>query len=256
MAVVSPPADFSERASSFTGNYLISRRAETNFEKLTAPLVYQVSVVSNPDNTLTIEVFRDSEGVPKRWVEVSPLVFQEVGGQSLLAFSTDMKDQVTAMFYGDQPILLFQKLAWYEDPQIHLAGLGLSLSVFIVTLIIWPFGGLLRLVRHKPTSFTPLESWGRFLAGGVILINLVIIGHIVSVLVGDESAMQFGYPAGFTIASILALVSGTGTIALLACTVRAWQHRAWGMVSRLHYTVVAVAALYFIWYLNEVNVLL
>jgi hypothetical protein len=68
--------------------------------------------------------------------------------------------------------------------------------------------------------------------------------------------MQFGYPAGFTVASILALVSGTGTIALLACTVRAWQQRTWRIVSRVHYTVVAVAALYFIWYLNEVNILL
>src|SRR5215216_1382055 len=80
---VSPPAYFSQRAASFTGNYLVSRRAETNFEKMTAPLVYQVSVVSNPDNTLTIDAFRDTEGVPIRWVEVSPLVFQEVGGQSL-----------------------------------------------------------------------------------------------------------------------------------------------------------------------------
>ena len=84
----------------------------------------------------------------------------------------------------------------------------------------------------------------------------MIIGFIVSVLIGDDSAMQLGYPVGFTIAGILALVSGTGTIALLVCTLRAWQQRAWGIAARLHYTVVAVAALYFIWYLNEVNVLL
>jgi hypothetical protein len=252
----SPLADFSQHAASFTGSYLSSRRAETNFEKMTAPLVYQVSVVSNPDGTLTIDAFRDNDGVPKRWVEVSPLVFQEVGGQSLLAFSADAQDKITAMFYGDQPILLFQKLAWYEDPQIHLAGLGLSLLVFIITLITWPLGGLLRLVRRKPISLIPLERWGRYLAGGVILLNLVIIGLVASVLAGDDSAMQFGYPAGFTVAGALALVSVAGAIGLLACAVGTWRQRAWGIIARLHYTLVTLATLYFIWYLNAIKILL
>jgi CubicO group peptidase (beta-lactamase class C family) len=251
---VSPPANFSQRAASFSGNYLISRRAETNIEKLTAPL-YQVSVVSNPDNTLTIEAFRDSEGAPIHWVEVSPLVFQQVGGQSLLAFSTDAQDKVTAMFYGDQPNLIFQKLTWYENPQVHLAGLGVTLLVFIATFIIWLLGGLLRLVKPKHISLMPLERWGRFLAGVVILLNLVIIGLVVFVLAGDDSVMQFGYPAGFTVAGILALVSSAGVIGLLACTIGVWRKRAWGIIARLHYSLVAVAALYFIWYLNMVNVL-
>lgn len=253
--VASPPADFSQRAESFTGSYLISRRAETNFEKITALLRYRVSVVSNPDGTLTVDAFQDSGGVPKRWVEISPLLFQEVGGQSLLAFSADAQDKITAMSYGDQPILLFQKLAWYEDPQIHLAGLGLSLLIFVATLIVWSLGGLLRLVRRKPVSRVPLERWGRFVAGGVILLNLVIIGLVIYVLAGDESALQFGYPVGFTVAGILALVGSAGVIGLLACAIGVWRQRAWRVVARLHYTLVAVAALYFIWYLNMVNVL-
>jgi hypothetical protein len=252
---VSPPADFSQRAESFTGSYLMSRRAETNFEKITAPLRYRVSVVSNPDGTLTIDAFRDNGGVPKRWVEISPLLFQEVGGQSLLAFSADAQDKITAMSYGDMPILLFQKLAWYEDPQIHLAGLGVSLLIFVATLILWSLGGLLRLVRRKPVSRNPLERWGRFVAGGVILLNLVIIGLVVYVLAGDESALQLGYPVEFTVAGILALVSSAGVIGLLACVIRVWRQRAWKVVARLHYTLVVVAALYFIWYLNTVNVL-
>jgi CubicO group peptidase (beta-lactamase class C family) len=252
---VSPPADFSQRAESFTGSYLVSRRAETNFEKITALLRYRVSVVSNPDSTLTIDAFRDNGGVPKRWVEISRLLFQEVGGQSLLAFSADAQDRITAMSYGDQPNLLFQKLAWYEDPQIHLIGLGLSLLIFVVTLILWSLGGLLRLVRRKPVSRIPLERWVRFVAGGVILLNLVIIGLVIYVLAGDEAALQLSYPVEFTVAGILALVSSAGVIGLLACAIGVWRKQAWGIIARLHYTLVAVAALYFIWYLNTVNVL-
>jgi hypothetical protein len=112
-----------------------------------------------------------------------------------------------------------------------------------------------RLVRRKPASRIPLERWGRFVAGGVILLNLVIIGLVIYVLAGDESALQFGYPVGFTFAGILALVSSAGVIGLLACAIGVWRQRAWRVVARLHYTLVAVAALYFIWYLNTVNVL-
>jgi len=174
----------------------------------------------------------------------------------LLAFNTDAQDKVTAMFYGDQPILLFEKMAWYQDPLNHVIGMGLALLIFLVTIVIWGLGALLHLVRRKSTSLTQLERWGRYLAGGLILLNLMIVGLLVSVLAGDDSLMQLGYPAGFTIAGILALVSGAGTIALLACALGAWRQRAWGIAARLHYTLVAVAALYFIWYLNAINVLL
>jgi hypothetical protein len=159
------------------------------------------------------------------------------------------------MFSGDQPIHVFQKLAWYENPMVHLVGLALALLVFIATLIIWPFAGLLRLVRRKPISFTRLERWGRYLAGGVILLNLVVVGFIVSVLVGDDSVMVLGYPSGFTVAGILAWVSVAGAICVLAWVAVVWRQRTFGVVSRLHYTLVAMAALYFIWYLSEVNVL-
>jgi hypothetical protein len=159
------------------------------------------------------------------------------------------------MFSGDLPIQVFQKLAWYQNPMNHLAGLGLVLLVFITTLVLWLFAGLLRLIRRRRNSHTALERWGRFLAGGVILLNLTIIGLVASVLAGDDSVMQLGYPIGFTIAGILALVSSAGAVALLACVVAIWRQRAWGSAGRLHYTLIAVAALYFLWYLSEVNVL-
>jgi hypothetical protein len=252
---VTPPADFAQRAARFTGNYIMSRRAETSIDKLVAPISSEVSVVSNPDNTLSVEQFRDGNGTLIRWVEVSPLVFQEAGGQRLLAFSTDRQGRVTSMFSGDQPILIFQKLAWYENPQNHLAGLGLALLIFVATIVLWLLGGLLRLIRRKPISFTRLERGGRSLATGLILLNLIIVAFIVSVLAGDDSAMQLGYPVGFSIASILAVGSVLGTIALLVCTAAVWRRRSWRVVARLHYTLVAAAAFFFLWYLNQVNLL-
>jgi hypothetical protein len=110
-------------------------------------------------------------------------------------------------------------------------------------------------MRRRLTSPTPLERWGRYLAGGVILINLAIIVLVVSVLAGDDSVMQLVYPAGFAIAGILALVSGVGVLALVIYAIGVWRQRSWGSAARLHFTLLAAAALYFLWYLNQVNIL-
>ena len=48
--------------------------------------------------------------------------------------------------------------------------------------------------------------------------------------------------------ALVLFVLGAGALVLLA-----WP--SWGIVARLHYTLVAVAALYFFWYLNAVNIL-
>jgi hypothetical protein len=202
-----------------------------------------------------VDAFRDSTGVPVRWVEVAPLVFREVGGQSLLAFCSNSQDKVTAMFHGDQPILVFQKLAWYENPHVHLAGLGLSLFVFVVTLGVWSVDGLLRLVRRTRVSLISLERRVRFLASSLILLDLVVVGTVLSVLVSDDSAMQFGFPAGFTVASALSLLTGFCTFILLVCTIGILRPRNLKFQTKLHYALVSLAALYFTWYLSLINLL-
>ncbi len=76
----------------------------------------------------------------------------------------------------------------YEDPLTHLIGLGLALPVFLVTIVIWSPGAWRR-VRRKATSLTSLERWERTLAGGLSVVNLMVVGSVFSVLLGDEVAM-------------------------------------------------------------------
>jgi len=249
-----PHTDFSERATSFTGSYLSTQRAETNWGKLAASLMNRVFVVANSDGTLTVDAFKGNDGNPKRWVEISPLLFQEVNGQSLLAFQVNAWGQITAMAYGDQPVVAFQKLTWYQDPNNQVVALGLALVFLLGTIVAWLLGALLRLVRRS-AKLSSLERRARFLAACVILLILIIVGLIISVLAGDESMIQFGYPSALTIAGVLGFIVGVGIIACLFCAIILWKQPARDLMSGLHYTLVVTAALYFVWYLNEVNLL-
>jgi hypothetical protein len=117
----------------------------------------------------------------------------------------------------------------------------------LVSLPMWLFLPLLAWLQNTPINY---------LAVGLSLVNLMVVGFVIAVLLSDESAIQFGYPVGLTIVGILAPMSGAGTIGILICAVGIWRHRTWGIVRRLHYSLITVAALYFVWYLNEVNLFL
>ena len=43
------------------------------------------------------------------------------------------------------------------------------------------------------------------------------------------------------------------TVGALVYTVLAWKDRLWGLAGRVHYTLVTVAAVAFVWFLNYWN---
>jgi hypothetical protein len=156
------------------------------------------------------------------------------------------------MFYGDQPILIFQKVSWLADPLNHLVGLLVALMVFVLTAVAWPVAAAWRLVGRRSHPSQLISRKASFLAGGLILLNLLVIGLIIPPLVSG-SAPLVALPIGWQLAGALVLVSTAGALAVLFCTVRLWQRGAGNIWRRFHYTVVAVAALYFVWFFLQAN---
>jgi hypothetical protein len=81
-----------------------------------------------------------------------------------------------------------------------------------------------------------------------------VIGLIIPALLAEEtSVLLLALPTGWLLAGVLILVSAAGALAVLLCALRLWQQRAGSIGGRLHYTVVAVAALYFVWFFLQAN---
>jgi hypothetical protein len=253
-ATEAPPPGIDLDAAPFAGRYIISRRAESNIDKLAAAVQVAVSVFVNVDNTLSVSAFKDSQGEPLRWVAIEPLLFQEVGGQGLLAFSTDGNSRVTAMFNGDQPILIYQRVTWLTDPMNHLIGLLLALVVFVLTVVVWLLAAGWRFIKRRPSQSRPFPRNAGILASSLILLNLMVIGLIIPGLLSESpTALLIALPTGWVLAGTLVLLSAAGALAVLLCAIRLWQRRAGTIGERLHYTVVAVAALYFVWFFLQAN---
>jgi CubicO group peptidase (beta-lactamase class C family) len=243
-----PPSDFQQRAKRFTGSYWATRSSYTTYEKIVG-LVYGYDV-SATDNCLLFG--------GKQYVEVEKLLFREVEGQQTLVFREDGQGRITHMFEGDFPYYAHVKLAWYEAPRFHNLMLRVCMVFFLSALVAWPVSALRNRLKGEKKAGVPRSCQARWVAGGMsalyvlFLVGIWVIGWMIG-LAGPSKI--YGVPPLLPYLLVLPLVAAVLTIAAIGFTVLAWKNRYWGVAGRVYYTLVTVAALAFIWWLNYWNLL-
>ncbi|RCV62916.1 CubicO group peptidase, beta-lactamase class C family [Methanophagales archaeon] len=238
-----PPADFQQRAGQLTGSYGITRTVYTTYEKLMG-IMMKFDVSATEDGLIFLS---------KQWVEVEPMVFHEVGGQQTLVFREDSQGCITHMFVSGWPVMAFVKLAWYEASMFHYILLSVSMVLFL-SVLAWPIGALRNRLKGKKKAGILRSRQARWVAGGMsALYVLFLIGMVI--VLSDTTSPMYGVPPLLPFVLVLPLLAAVLTIGALCFTMLAWKNRYWGVVGRVHYTVVTVAALGFIWFLNYWNLL-
>lgn len=237
------PADFQQRAGQLTGSYGITTTVYTTYEKLIG-IMMKIDVSATEDGLIFLS---------KQWVEVEPMVFREVGGQQTLVFREDSQGCITHMFVSGWPILAFVKLAWYEAPMFHYILLGVSMVLFL-SVVAWPIGALHNRLKGKKNAGVLLSRQARWVAGGMsALYVLFLIGMVI--VLSDTTSIMYGVPPLLRFVLVLPLLAVVLTIGAMGFTVLAWKNSYWGVAGRVHYTLVTLASLAFIWFLNYWNLL-
>ncbi len=140
---------------------------------------------------------------------------------------------------------------------VFLAILVLLLSVSMVlflSVLAWPIGALRNRLKGEKKAGASRPRQARWVAGVMsALYVLFLIGMLI--VLNDTTSMMYGIPPLLPFVLVLPLVAAVLTIAALGFTVLAWKNRYWGVAGRVHYTLVTVAALAFIWFLDYWNLL-
>jgi CubicO group peptidase (beta-lactamase class C family) len=241
---IDPPANFAQRAGQVTGSYRSTRMAFSTIEKIQALLAPPIMVSATNDGYLIVT---GQSQEPTRWVELEPLVFRQVGSQETIAFRADAQSQVTYLFRGNLPINGYQKLAWFDTLPFHYGLLAACLLLFMSALVCLPIGWLL--ARRRSCPAPRLAGMARWLGWGVSALYILFpILFVVSI--SDLSL----FPSLLMKAALaIALVATVVTIGVVACVWLAWQRRYWSVLGRSHYTLLALGALAFSWFLNYWN---
>src|SRR5215203_3858430 len=252
---IQPPADFAERAGRFEGTYQITGgepgTSETTFEKFAGLFISTVKISDSGDGTL---LFTNPWG---KWqfVEVEPLYFRQVDGPFHILFREDDQGRITHMFTDYTPMFAFERLKWYGTPGFTMA---LVLGCVLVFLSMIPVV-LIRFIRNRRSSGDrkPAPRGARaayWIIVGICVLNLLfVIGTVL--WFRSNLVPLFGVSMIYKIVLGLGVLSALMTVGALIYSVLGWKNSYWGIAARVHYTLVTVAAVAFVWFLNYWNLL-
>ena len=249
-----PAKEAAEHAKMMAGTWESSRRGETNFFNAIALLGGQTKVGVGPKGELSIPGLTGYGGAPKKWVEIAPFVWKDVGGHDLIAAKVDNGKVVRWSFSLVAPFTVYDRVPWYKNTAWLIPLLIASLLAMLLTALLWPTGWLVRRKFASPLQLERTElRTHRLVRIAAVSTLAVLIGWavFVSVLLGNlDNASSAGlWITLLQIASLVVFVGGFLAALWNAWVVwngkRRWPSKVWSIVLVIASLTVLWAALAF-----------
>lgn len=238
-----PPEGFSARAERFAGSYKMLRYDHSTLAKL-AMVVQVLPVAVRDDDRLSIG--------GKSYIEQEPLKFVEEHGSETVVFREDESGEITHLFINRAPAVALQKMEWFESPATHIGLLAVSMVVFISVIIGWPLVHVITkgelIAGERPSRMSRLASWfGWFAAIAFVAFTITLVVQAEEIVHGMPPVLESllpWTPVFAVVAVLLVLMSGLS-----------WVGRYWRLTGRVHYLLLAFAAVAAVWQLAFFNML-
>jgi CubicO group peptidase (beta-lactamase class C family) len=247
---IQPPADFEQRAGRFVGGYRMTRSAYTTLEKFRGFLGMNVIEISDPgDGTLAMA----SPWGEWRFVEVEPLYYRRVDAPFGIVFREDDRGHITHLFTDYTPMFGFEKLNWYETPGFNMALVVGCALIFLSMIPVAPVRAIRSRRLGGERALAPRSArLAEWIIVGICVLNLLFV---VGSFLWNNPTPSFGVSLNLQIVLGLGVLSALLTVGALVSSVLAWKNGYWGVASRAYYSLVTVAAVAFVWFLNYWNLL-
>jgi hypothetical protein len=239
----SPLPGWNERAREMGGVYVPSRVALYSPQKIVGWLG-TLPVRASADGTLTLG--------PQRYVEIEPWLFDQQGGDREL--SIQQKGGQTWLFWGP---FAYWKAAWYQTLTFHGALLAVCALVFVSGWLAWPLVSWINARRGDARRGRTLSVGvrrARWLAAALGLLDLGLLAWFLRLMVAYGET--YAFPArAVDLVTRLNWLAAPLTLAVLVMAVRSWRQHKTHWICQVHYTLVAVAGIAFLWFLGFWNLL-
>lgn len=233
------------------GHYGSSRTSVSNFLKLIG-LIGQVEVVLNDDDTISVSALTATSGAPKRWREVAPWQWREVGGDDRLAAVVENGRVMRFSIAGFAPIIEFVPAPSSFDAGWILPTTMVALGVAMLTALSWPVLAFTRWrYGHRPAVVgrPALARWAPRVTPWLLLIICGGWLVLVTAIEKDVSMLDGRLDIWMRLLQGLSLVAIAGAVLMVWNTwtltrspQRRWAPLAWAVLA-------AVSALFLVWLL-------
>jgi len=252
-----PPEGSLERTLPYTGEYHPNRRSFTTLEKLLV-LMQPIHINVNEEGYLVASFFGETE----QYVEVEPGFYtnrRTEGSQLINNLFFEEDDQGQVMLFADG-IMTFSQAPWYGTGSFTGLLIVVSLLFLTGTLVAWGVGFALRIYRRQGIKSQDMSSAARWTGGLFSLLALFFFLGLAGIL-GDivpafgVPRIFFEDPPGLDLLLVVPIIMSFLGVLMVLFTGLAWWKKYWNLSGRLHYTLMAAAALALAWIMNYWNLL-
>lgn len=234
-------------AQQMVGHYDSSRRPQSNLLSL-VNMLGQVKVVANEDGTISVPLAMGANGVPKKWREISPYLWQDVAGSDRLA--ADVVDGEVTRFSMEPyaPIMVFERLSTWRALSLPL--LVASLVVLLLTVLAWPVSALVRRYYGVPYALSGTDARAHRLVRLAALAVLLSVGGALGFVVAMLGDLEMTGASSDLWINLLRLFATVALPVGAAIAVwNAWQvlrgRRRW--LAKLWALLLALSCLFLLW---------
>ncbi len=232
-------------AKKLEGSYRTNRLSRFDLTKF-AVFTADLKVKALPDGS--IMAGKD------RYIPKDRLVFMKDDGSDLTAFREDGRGRVTHLFMGSNPVVAWDRLAWYETSTFHLALLIFCIFVFIVSFIT-AAAVHIRRKRRGIRAAAPVRWAWRIIAAVSFFDVAMLTAMIILLLNSIHISFQWELPTGLVELLALGVFSTLLSVVLIGLTVYLMARGIGGILDHAFAGVMCVAALGFTWFLYYWNLL-
>jgi len=238
-----------------SGRYMISRRSETTIMKVLNALG-ETKVSSNPDGTISVDSLKDPNGQPKKLQEIGPLMFRALHEQDHVGFKHDQSGRLVLV--TDFPVFVFQRAPWRENSGLNLPLIVSAIVLFVLTLLLWPVGALIRRHYGQKLTLTPQQRRLRLIVRLACLFDLLFFCGFAAFFMFSEKDIGMLSPRFNPLLRTIQIVGWLGVLGTLAAiysAFRSWHEQGRWLWSKFGDSLIALSCVAFVWFVFTWNML-
>jgi hypothetical protein len=240
------------------GTYESTRRSDST--KIAAGNLFeQRSTNVDKDGILHVEDVKNLRGRPIKWKPIAKDLWEEVDGQARLFAIRDDGGKVVRLAYNF-PGVQAQRVRWYENGNYVLTAVGSSLGVLalVVIAVILRIGKRIFLHKRPRPAPHPGTLWLPFFSklAAWVWVGMLLTIFIFFAIKGDD--LNPPTPAWDKWLYLVNAVTGLALLLSLFAVisgVRVWSRSGLRTVTRIKFSLVALACLILSWFAIHWNII-
>ena len=182
------------------------------------------------------------------------MVFRQVDGNAKIAFAPDPSGRRIA--YIDYPFMVFQQISNPLDKQsVNYFILGFSLSVIVLTLLLWSIAAILRKHYGKPLGLDPSAKRLRVLVRLVCFLVAAFVVGLLVLLSKMDSPLTERSDFALHVLQVLGVLSGFGAFIAIYSSLKSWGDSGQWFWYKLWNTFLALSCVGFFWFIYHWHLL-